>query len=388
MAGYVMNLDSEASLRLYIRNGVYATKLSSPNGIWLRHHEATFADYVTMQPGDNIYFFIQRKIYGIGELVAVQGDEPITDCRFLNFPAANIPHDLDYESVKSQLLWDEGQQSVNQRWVCFFRPSPYFFQKGVDMDDVLVSNRSAFKMLRAFWKVSFLKLDDDENQALKDIILRVNEETLAEPTSGIFESQYEQYHSRIRSMLSAHYALEPSEILLRASQGGLITHEMALEAGLLHQLCRKDPDTVKVFGKWDYLSHQVVASPFKPIDYMDRMDVFGYAYVANYRPTKSRFLVVEIKTGAATAGDIDQVMKYVDWVKEEYCSGDYSMISAFVVAFSFPDDVVAQANRIGRRTYTVGHRPARSGEWANLKLVEYVFCEDSRTLRFSVKPRS
>lgn len=186
------------------------------------------------------------------------------------------------------------------------------------MDDVLVSNPSAFKMLRAFWKVSFVKLDDDENQALKDIILRVNEETLAGPAWDVFESRYEQYHSRIRPMLSAHYALEPSEILLRASQCGLITHEMALEAGLLHQLSRKDPDAVPVFGKWDCLSHQVVASPFKPIDYMDRMDVFGYAYVPNFRPTKSRFLVVEIKTDAATADDIDQVMKYVDWVKDEW----------------------------------------------------------------------
>jgi len=65
----------------------------------MRHHEATFSDYVTMQPGDNIYFFIQRKIYGTGELVAVQGEEPITDCRFLNFPAAKIPHYFDYESI-------------------------------------------------------------------------------------------------------------------------------------------------------------------------------------------------------------------------------------------------------------------------------------------------
>ena len=36
------------------------------------------------------------------------------------------------------------------------------------MDDVLASNPSQFRMLRAFWKLSFIKIDDDENQALID----------------------------------------------------------------------------------------------------------------------------------------------------------------------------------------------------------------------------
>lgn len=66
MAGYIFNLDSPQSLEAYIQNGIYATKLSRPTGRWQIHHEGTFADYATMEPGDNIYFFIERKIYGIG----------------------------------------------------------------------------------------------------------------------------------------------------------------------------------------------------------------------------------------------------------------------------------------------------------------------------------
>ena len=49
---------------------------------------------------------------------------------------------------------------------------------------------------------------------------------------------------------------------------------MAIEAGLIHQLSIKDPQTCEIFGTWDYLSHQFIASPFKPIDYMDKMDLF------------------------------------------------------------------------------------------------------------------
>ena len=86
MAGYIFSLDSIESLSLYIENGVYATKLTPPKGYWKAHHEATFADYVTMKEGDNIYFFIDRKIYGIGVLIDLQGN-----CKYSNFPQACIP---------------------------------------------------------------------------------------------------------------------------------------------------------------------------------------------------------------------------------------------------------------------------------------------------------
>src|SRR5260370_10494615 len=66
-------------------------------------------------------------------------------------------------------------------------------------------------------------------------------------------------------------------------------------------------------------------------DYMDKMDLFGYSYVPGFKPTKSRFLVCEIKRDAAHLEDIDQLMKYVDWVRDEYCYGDYAMIRAFLV---------------------------------------------------------
>jgi hypothetical protein len=163
MAGYIFLLDSLDSLRLYTQNGVYATKLSASPGFWRHNHEGTFADYATMQPGDNIYFFIQRMIYGIGKLVSLG-----SDCKFFNFPEAGKPQKIEYLHIKPSLLWDEGIYSVNQRCICMFEPDPYFFVTGTDMDDVLSSNPAAFKMLRALWKVSFIKFDDEENQAFRD----------------------------------------------------------------------------------------------------------------------------------------------------------------------------------------------------------------------------
>ena len=157
---------------------------------------------------------------------------------------------------------------------------------------------------------------------------------------------------------------------------------MAIEVGILHQLSIKDAVTCAVFGEWDYLSHQVVASPFKPIDYMDKMDLFGYSYVPGFRPTKSHVLVGEIKKDAAKLEDVDQLLKYVDWVKDEYCFGDYSMVNAFLVASEFDNDIIQHKETVGVRGYTIGFRPARSLKWDNMKLVKYSFNSTSNRIDF------
>jgi len=385
MAGYIFNLNSYEALQNYASYGVYATILKEPTkqGRWPRYHEATFADYCTMKKGDNVYFFFDRRIYGVGELTVVQGD-----CKFCNFPDACLPRKFDYQHVHPHLLWDEGERSVGQRWLCVFKPSPYFFKTGLDMDDVLSSNPTAFKMLRVFWKVSFIKLDDRENQALKDVLLKVNQEALKNPLSGqnVFPADFEQKHNEIAAKITTNYYLQIAPILDSCASNNKLTHEMALEAGILYQLTQTNPSTVQVFGEWDYLSHQVVASPFKPVDYMDKMDIFGYSFLTGFEPTRVRYLVVEVKTERATKEDIDQLLKYVDWVKDEYCFGDYSMIHAFLVAHRFPDRVKKYALDYARRYYTIGRRPARSEKWDNLRLVQYRYDNTAKRLRFTIVP--
>ena len=71
---------------------------------------------------------------------------------------------------------------------------------------------------------------------------------------------------------------------------------MALEAAVVDTLATNKNT---VLGEWDYISHQVIASPFKPIDYMDKIDVFGYRYIKGYK-TKSKFLIIELKKDNAS----------------------------------------------------------------------------------------
>lgn len=261
--------------------------------------------------------------------------------------------------------------------LCTFRGAPYFFEQGIDIDDVLSSNPGSFKILRAFWKLSFIKVSDKENLALRDVILKSNELNLKDSENIFYESS--TIHNRIQSLVSQDYHVNSNNIMAICSgKNGMIRHEMALEAGVLDYISNQ---VTNIFGHWDYLSHQVIASPFKPIDYMDKMDVFGYRYIPGFE-TISKYLVIEIKKGAADIEVVNQVMKYVDWVNQEYSFGDYNMIEAFIIAHDFPADVIKMKNESGKRNYVKGRRPAVSKEWKSLRLIKYYFDSKQKQLQF------
>lgn len=381
MAGYLFLLDSEDALSSCIERGCYATKITEPRGYWSVAAEATFGDYVTMKPGDDVYFFIKRTIYGVGKLVRVSGD-----CRHLNFPDASSPTAFTDDQVNAVALVP-GDDSARQRWVCFFEPSPHFFRRGVDMDDMLSSNPSAFRMLRAMWKRSFIKFDDEENQAFRDAILKANQQCLTNPTSlDRFDDTHGLSHERASGIaVGEDYRLDPKAVVSACATGLRLSHEMALEAGILGQLHSGDEPTTQAFGRWDYLAHQVVASPFKPVDYMDRMDLFGYRYIPGYAPTISKYMVAELKAGTSGPADIEQTLKYVDWAADEYAHGDYSMIEAFLVAAEFSDECIAQYCQHAQRMFTRRRRPAQTETWRALHLVQYEHLGGGM-LRFSRVP--
>lgn len=378
MAGYIISLDSINSLNLCISNGIYSTNIKPPSNYWRPQHEGTFADYATMKNGDNIYFFIRRKIYGIGELISVGHD-----CKFNNYQNASLPTNFNYNTIQPQLLLDWGEGSVNNRWLCTFKPNPYFFKQGVDMDDVLTSNPLKFKMLRAFWKLSFVKIDDEENKALKDIILKRNEQYLFNESNETFNFSSSLHNEIANKVTEIGYSLNATNILDSCADNTYICHEMAMEAGLLYQISNNHQNTIEVFGSWDYLSHQVIASPFKAIDYMDKMDIFGYKYIPNF-DTISKYLVIELKRATALIGDVEQLMKYVDWINHEYSYGDYSMINAFLVAYDFDAAVIEQSKILAERNYIIGRRPAQSKVWSNLTLVKYEYNSKSQSLEFRI----
>lgn len=362
MAGYVVSMrtDNEHELIDSISKGVYGTVLNVSKGKWTAPVEGTIADYLSMKKGDHIYFFSKRKLYGIGKLVAIGTH----DCKLLNYEGAGDPSMAGAVNEESMIIKDS-----SIRFICTFEPDPMIFKTGLDMDFVLQSNPAAFKMLRAFWKLSFIKIDDVEDQALFDIIHRENFRVNSDENAVTFNKQI---HKLIESVNVKSHELNYLKISASSISGERFQREMGLEAAMISYLME---DSIE-FGNWDYLSHQVVASPIKPVDYMDKMDIFGYRKIPNYE-TIDKYLVMELKKDRIGRDVIDQTMKYVDWVNQEYAHGDFEMIEAYVVASEFEEEILDYCKAIAVRSYSK-NKPAINKVWRNLRLFKYRVNADFR----------
>ena len=376
MAGYVFAIggdeDPVSIVRGYAEKGIYSTYL---NGLSPLPFEGTLADYISMEPGDNIYFFCKRRYYGVGELIAVG-----PDCKYCNYPRSSARVDAQYEDIADDLLVDFGRSSPHYRWLCTFRGSPYFFEEGIDTDEILTYKPSTFKMMRAFWKVSFIKLSDEENASLKEIfLLRRQHET--ETKTGIFPER-DDIHTALLAKELEKYRITPTDMLQTCTLGMRVKHEMALEAAVVYDLCHSN---IRELGRWDYVSHQVIASPFKPIDYMDKIDVLAMRYLPGTR-VPCKYLVTELKKDAADSATIDQVLKYVDWVCSEYAYGDYEAIEACIIVAEYPDSISTYYREVVQRYYTLGSHPVRNKRWDHLKLLRYSYAGD-RLIYTDVTPK-
>lgn len=374
-SGFLFSIGSNdrsnpiASVEDCFRSGQYATLL---NRNWTAATTATMGDFVNMKPGDNVYLFANRLVYGIGEIIPTANEEAAGEL----YPGASSR----YVEVPEELMAIDGDRRKCYRWAVRFKPSPFFFRDGVDMDDLLCSNPDAFHSLRTFWKRSFIQLDDTENSAFKSAIIRHNEHALSPSCQSCHFSYSKPNPDEVMDILNRAPILpiDPSTLLRESRKSdGSLSSEMALEVGVLHGLRHHNSAICNALGFWDYVSHQVAASPFKPIDYMDRIDVFGYRWIKGYEgEIVSKYLVVELKKGPATLKDsapnrdYNQLMKYVDWVCEKYAHGDYSMIEAVLVAHSFDFTDAHEMRDAIVRPYVTGHQ-AQAHTWENMRFVSY-----------------
>ena len=263
---------------------------------------ATFGDIITMKPGDNIYFLSKRKIYGIGTAVPVGAD-----CKYDNYgdSSALLP---DFSIDPNDYMTTEDTRA---RWVVFFEPSPYFFTKGADMDDVLRYRPSAFKMLRAFEGLTFIKIDDEENRALKEYISLLNEDAYDDIDNRTFPYD-DSVHTRLEGQNLDRYTMDITKVLADEENKKYVLSEMFVESLLLQGIAKGTVDTL---GDWDYLSHQLIASPFKPLKYIDKIDIFGYRFSTRYGDSPkliTKYLLVEMKKGPVNGDALEQTMQYVD----------------------------------------------------------------------------
>lgn len=267
-----------------------------------------------------------------------------------------------------------------------FKSSPYFFKNGVDMDDVLSSDPDAFKMLRVFHQRSFIKLDDVENRALKSFIIQRNEQDLHTYDS---QKHYDgSNQEKILNDVKTKFCTDKDTYILNAVdifQEGMkvkkypnkISSETYVEGLILDYTKRQN----RLLGYWDFISRQYPASPAKPSEYVDFMDLFGYRYVHDYVKDGiiSKYIVIEVKADEINEDTVLQVMKYVDWVCKEFAHNDYSMIEAYIIGYSMRENLLEDNKNLYTRNFIKSSKrnanrgiDVETGVWREVKYVSYV----------------
>lgn len=371
MAGFVFTIGSVAGqdvIAKVVHDGNYAVRVLSDkksdgsqrnSRSWKDIAASVLADYCSMKAGDNVYFLSDRCVYGVGVLVNIQGE-----CKYNNYPSAYcLQPDLTIPYDEKALDGDDPRS----RWVCFFKPGEEFYRDGVDMDEILSYKPEAFRMLRALEGRSFIKVDDEENAALKEFIY------LKRHDSGVFEFSAIKQETISRMKTLNEYRIELKKTLMREfdNESGELYLESMLEAAVVDTIQNDEFKGVK----YDYVNRQVIASPFKPLQFIDKIDVLAYKYLHQFpdeRKPVEQYLIIELKKGKALKATISQTMRYVDWVCKEYASGNYSRIKAYIIAHDYnKKGLYAQMEKECKRYHIVDTHPIATNEWTALRLLKY-----------------
>ncbi len=246
------------------------------------------------------------------------------------------------------------------RCLCFFEPV-YFCPNAIDMDEALTTYP-----LRVIQGRLFIKLDNEEAMALFSVLNRRNDSFVEDSYDWqppkFDNTMHEIAKTRLKEdPISYRFSIKSLPCNYQIWSDGGIQEEMVIEAAVMDHLT-KNKDA-SVFDELMYVTHQVSASPAKPFEYMEWMDIFGYS-VSNYLIEQAipiqfsidKYYVMEIKRGELSLPTpkrvketkqmreskavANQLMKYVDWIAKNYASGNYPMVKGVLVANGFDENFI------------------------------------------------
>lgn len=110
---------------------------------WSKEQIATFADYMTINPGDLIFFFLERMIYGSPRPSALM-KLLMVNVHNLNYRDSHLPSPS--KPRDGLITRDDDENWLYARVVVPFVPSPLKFEDGIDTDEALAASGCEF-----FW---------------------------------------------------------------------------------------------------------------------------------------------------------------------------------------------------------------------------------------------
>jgi hypothetical protein len=260
-----------------------------------RINSEIIAGFEGIRPGDLIFFYVRNiGIYGLWKATS----RPFLD--------------------KERNVWGRKDQLYPYR-VCF-EPSIRYFPKPIVLSDIL-DLRDKGKIwtfdLGTITKKSHQPITTEEGKELIRLLLRNN--PIFYPLAQISEP------------FSATQDALP--LKLETDRKGQIKIEGYLNAWFMRSFAQGK--LKNIIGEYhDFLNH--VPTSFNTV-----MDIFlTHVTSVDGVDVLHKFTCIELKTGICTEENLNQIIKYENWLVRKLAGGDSEMVQSMLVAFDFQDKVL------------------------------------------------
>ncbi|MBW2342336.1 MAG: EVE domain-containing protein [Deltaproteobacteria bacterium] len=282
-------LISQENFQECIQRGIYAVD-SHPNE---KTNAEIIASFEAIKPGDFVFFYVRNiGVYGLWKTTS----RPFFD--------------------KSP-IW-QGERREYPYRVCL-EPSIRYFSKPIALSDIL-DLRDKGKIwtfdLGAIVKKNHNPITTEEGKELIRLLLRNN---------PVFRSV---------SPIAKPYPIKASSlpIKLNTNKKGLLEYEGYLSAWFIRSLVNgRHKDVIGEY--YDILN-------FVPTSFNKVMDVFlTHVTKVDGVDILHKFTCVELKTGICTEANLNQIVKYENWLTRKLANGDSEMVQSILISFDFDNRV-------------------------------------------------
>ncbi len=290
-------LSNAHNFEICRKKGVYGGTYSASE----KTNAEVIASLKAVRPGDLIFFYVTRAgIYGLWKAVShVFFDD--ADIGFRGDPGQLFPYRVCLE------------------------PSIRQFSKSVSMSDIL-DLRDKGKMwtfdLGASIKKNHYPITEEEGKELIRLLLRNN--PISQPVTPLAK------------IYKSKQAILP--IKLETDSKGRLRFEGYLNAWFMQSFTQgKLRDVVGEYS--DFLN-------YVPTSFNTVMDIFlTHVTTVDSIDILHKFSCIELKTGTGSEDDLNQIIKYENWLTRKLANGDNEMVQSILVAFDLQDKVLEYVRR-------------------------------------------
>ncbi len=321
--GYHIFLTKKENFEFNIQRGVYGGTESVGSSKSPQINADIIGSFTGIKPGDFVFFYVSGEgLYGLWKV----NSGPFYD---------------------TTLIFEDKEQLYPIR-ICV-EPIIRKFSKPIALSDILdLKDKGKIWTfdLNAFRKKNHNPITTEEGKELIRLLLRNNPIFLpVQPPSKPYTPNIEK----------------PLAIKLESDKKGRLIYEGYLNAWFMSQF--KQNKLKEVIGEYrDYIN-------YVPTSFNKVMDIF-LTHVTSIDSVDilHKFTCIELKTDTVIEDDLNQIVRYEDWLIRKLANGDTEMVQSILVGFDFDQKV---REYVARR---------RSIEEKTVRLIKYVVDEKGENL--------